>query len=377
MVLTIILGVLALLSLALTLWQWKVAFRFPLHQPAANRASAPPVTLLKPLKGIDCETAACLRSWLVQHYPCEAEVLFGVASADDPVCELVRQLMANHPKANARLVICPETLGANAKVSTLIQLMRQAKYDLIIVSDADVWVPGHFLAEVAPAFKEPSVGLVSCFYEMATSANLAMRWEAFAVNADFWCQVLQSQSLKPLDFALGAVMATTRAHLAKIGGFEALADNLADDYELGHRIARTGACIIISPMVVECRHAPMTWGEVWAHQIRWARTIRACQPWPYFFSILHNPSLWPVLWALWQPGSYVLGIAGVCLLTRMAAAAHAERKLTRRAAWDSLWMAPLKDLLQTAVWALAFFGNHITWRGQRYSIQAGGRLVKC
>src|SRR5260221_2984816 len=244
-VLTIILAVLALLSLLLTLWQWTVAFRFPLHQPAANISSAPPVTLLKPLKGIDCETAACLRSWLVQQYAGEAEVLFGVASADDPVRELVLQLMASHPKASARLVICPQALGANAKVSTLIQLMRQAKHDLIIVSDADVWVQAHFLAEVAPAFQEPSAGLVNCFYEMAASANLAMRWEAFAVNADFWCQVLQSRSLKPIDFALGAVMATTRTHLAKIGGFEPLAAYLADDYVLRHRIARTGAPILL------------------------------------------------------------------------------------------------------------------------------------
>src|SRR5260221_9335929 len=139
-VLTIILAVLALLSLLLTLWQWTVAFRFPLHQPAANISSAPPVTLLKPLKGIDCETAACLRSWLVQQYAGEAEVLFGVASADDPVRELVRQLLANHPKASARLVICPQALRANAQVSTLIQLKPQAQQPLTTPPHAEFMV---------------------------------------------------------------------------------------------------------------------------------------------------------------------------------------------------------------------------------------------
>src|SRR5213594_873292 len=140
MVLTIILAVLTLLSLALTLWQWAVAVRFPLHKPLANASAqagrlsndSPGITVLKPLKGLDSETVECLQSWLARGYPGEVEVLFGVASAGDPVCEQVRQLIEGHPKANARLVICPENLDANAKVSTLIQLMRLARHDIIV-----------------------------------------------------------------------------------------------------------------------------------------------------------------------------------------------------------------------------------------------------
>src|SRR5439155_12360397 len=125
----------------LTVWQWLVAFRFPLHDGASEPAYAPPVSLLKPLKGVDSETAECLRSWLAQQYAGESEILFGVASGSDPVCEVVAQAMASCPKANVRLVICPENLSANAKVSTLIQLMRIARHQIIIISDADVWAP--------------------------------------------------------------------------------------------------------------------------------------------------------------------------------------------------------------------------------------------
>jgi len=383
-VLTIILASLAILSLALTLWQWAVAFRFPLHKRVATGPYAPSVSVLKPLKGADSETAECLESWLTQRYAGASEILFGVASASDPVCELMRELIARHPKANAQLVLCPENLGANAKVSTLIQLQRLARHDLIMVSDADVWASEGLVAEVVAPFNDPALGLVSCFYQFVTRpcasssllSNFSTLWENFAVNADFWSQVLQSQSIKPIDFALGAVMTTTRGQLTKIGGFGALADYLADDYQLGFQIAQTGARLALSPIVVECRNVPMRWREVWSHQLRWARTIRVCQPLPYFFSQLQNGTLWPCLWALWEPTGPVIAVVAVCLLTRMAVGLYCEQKLTRRKDLNALWLALFKDLLQVVIWALAFFGKHIDWRGQRFEVRAGGKLVR-
>jgi len=368
----------------LTLWQWAVAFRFPLHRRGATGSYAPGVSMLKPLKGIDSETSECLESWLTQRYTGASEILFGVASASDPVCELVRELIARHPKANAQLVLCPENFGANAKVSTLIQLQRLARHNLIMVSDADVWVPEDFVAEVVAPFNNSDLGLVSCFYQFVTRtcvrcnvlSQLATRWENFAVNADFWSQVLQSQSLKPIDFALGAVMITRRGQLEKIGGFDALADYLADDYQLGFQISRGGTRLALSPMVVECRNVPMRWSEVWSHQLRWARTIRVCQPLPYFFSQLQNGTLWPCLWALWEPTGSVCTMTAACLLARMAVGCYCEQKLTRRRNLNALWLALFKDLLQVVIWALAFFGKHIDWRGQRFEVRAGGKLVK-
>src|SRR5262249_24729 len=158
--------------------------------------------------------------------------------AEDPVCELVRQLIREHPAVDAKLVICDQALGVNAKVSTLIQLQRISKHGVVVVSDADVRVPRDFLLNLVEPLDDNEVGLVNCFYRLANPSTAAMRWEALAVNADFWSQVLQSLSLGPLDFALGAVMAIRREELEKIGGFEALADYLADDYHLGNRVVR-------------------------------------------------------------------------------------------------------------------------------------------
>jgi ceramide glucosyltransferase len=373
---SLLFATLALLSLALTFWQWLVARRFPLHRRVPAPTPPPGVTLLKPLKGADAETAQCLRSWFEQDYAGEVQILFGVSTKDDPVCAVVRDLIVAHPECQAQLVVCGDLIGPNAKVSKLAHLERLARHDLLIVSDADVRVPPYFLAQVVAPLQSGDVGLVNCFYRLAQPSNVAMRWEAFAVNADFWSQVLQARSLKSLDFALGAAMATTRAQLSRIGGFVALADYLADDYQLGQQIARRGGPIALCPVVVECWSAPMTWAEVWRHQLRWARTIRACQPVSYFFSILSNATLWPLLWAVSRPSILTGVAAGICLLSRMSSGLYCERKLTQSLDWQSLWLAPSKDLLQVLIWAAAYLSNDVVWRGERLRLLAGGKLAR-
>ena len=376
MILTIILASLAALSLALTIWQIVVAMRFPLYQCAVAPDFAPGITVLKPLKGCDSETAECLRSWLTQDYSGSVEVLFGVDSANDPVCKVARQVIAEHPECTAQLVICSEQLGSNAKVSKLVQLERLARYEVICVSDADVWAPPDFLASMIAPLRDSVVGLVNCIYRMAKPRTLAMRCEAFAVNADFWSQVLQSLSLRPMDFALGAAMLMPRPRLAAIGGFEALVDHLADDFQLGHRTALNGGRVELSPAVVECRSAPIGWVDVWLHQLRWARTIRVCRPGPYFLSILSNASLWPLLWFMAAPSISSLVGAGTCLSLRMAAGIYLEGKLNRGWKPSSAGLAVVKDLLQIGIWAVSFTGRQVNWRGEEFQVEAEGKLVR-
>jgi len=379
-ILDLILAALAVLSLGLTLWQWLVARRFPLHRrDAAPSPSAPlpSLTLLKPLKGCDPATEDCLRSWFTQEYAAPVQILFGVADADDPVCEVVRKLMQEFLQSDAQLVVCGPPLGSNAKVSQLVELERLAKHDLFVISDADVRVPPDLLLNVLTPLQQQEVGLVNCFYRLANPTTLAMQWEAIAINADFWSQVLQSASLKPIDFALGAVMATRRKQLEEIDGFKALADCLADDYQLGNRIARRGYQIALSPIVVECWSAPIDWPAVWKHQLRWARTIRVCQPLPYFFSILSNATLWPVLWLVSQPAALVWACAVGCILVRVLTALNLEQRLTREPpACAHAWLVPIKDMLQVAIWLLSFLGNRIEWRGQRLRLRPDGTLVR-
>ena len=253
--------------------------------------------------------------------------------------------------------------------------------------------------------RDERVGLNNCFYRLANPTTLGMRWEAIAVNADFWSQVLQSNTIKPQDFALGAAMVVRRATFEQAGGFEVLLDFLADDYQLGRRIAQTGARIVLSPVVVECWNRAMGFRAVWTHQLRWARAIRVSQPGPYFLSILAHTLFWATLLALFgdlggfplvpdsllysralSPGMqnalallrvpWVLVIFLAVLVTRVLLAAALHERLTQeRGALRYGWLVPLKDFLQTCLWAASFLGNTVEWRGKKFRLTRDGRLI--
>ncbi len=377
--LNLIFGGLATLSCALLLWQFFAARRFPLHQKNSEPGFAPAVSILKPLKGGDASTRASLHSWFQQNYAGPVQILFGVADANDPVCRLVRELIAENPNVSAQLVVCGALSGMNAKAAKLAQLEELVQHGLILISDADVRVPPDFLASFVAPLRDEKTALVNCFYRLANPTTNAMRWEAVAINADFWSQVLQSKSLKPLDFALGAAILVRRKSLAEIGGFQSFADCLADDYQLGNRIAKKGHAIALCPVVVECWDAPMGWPDVWKHQLRWARTVRVCQPAPYFFSLLSNATLWPLLWLAVSPAatkSFHAPLAAVVfLLVRILLAQNLQRRFTRELKLISpAWLVPAKDLLQAALWVAAFAGNTVEWRGRKMRLRRDGTL---
>lgn len=363
------------------LWQWITARKFPLHQKAAVEGFAPAISILKTLKGRDETTGASLESWFKQSYSGPAEIFFGVADAGDPVCEIVRRLIAENSGVPARLVICGDLAGANAKVAKLAQLEKLAAHELILISDADVRVPPDFLANFVAPLRQKNTALVNCFYRLANPATTPMEWEAVAVNADFWSQVLQARTLRSMDFALGAAILVRRRALEEIGGFASLANCLADDYELGKRIARNGHGIALCPVVVECWDAPQNWRQVWKHQLRWARTIRICQPVPYFLSILSNASLWPLLWlgAALLSGDFLAAPPATVflLLLRIFQSQNLQHRFTpERRLISPFWMVPVKDILQAAIWIAAFLGRTVEWRGRKMKVRRDGTLSK-
>ena len=375
MQLSVILPALAALSVLLLMWQWVVAARFKLHRRMRAKDFAPGISILKPLKGCDAETRECLRSWMRQDYEGPVQILFGVRSMDDPVCALVNELLAENSGCRAQLILCPEVVGPNAKVSTLAQLEPFAWHEVLCVSDADVHAPADFLSCAAAPLRWRDVGLVNCFYRFANPVGAGMRWEAFAVNADFWGQVLQARSLRPMDFGLGAAMLLHRDRLARMGGFAELAHYAADDYQLGQRLARDGGRIILTSVVVDCRSAPMSFLKVWSHQQRWARIIRVCRPVGYFFSILGNVTFWPLLWLACAPSRISAVGAIACWTFRMIAGAWLERKMTGTWHPAAAGLALMKDVLQLAIWTFAFTSRHIKWAGTDYEMDRDGRLA--
>jgi len=374
-ILNLVLGAFATLSVLLLFWQWFAARGFPLHRQPPVPPNPPPISLLKPLKGAGDSLEDCLRSWLHQDYAAPVQVLLGVESPDDPAVPIVEKLRRDFPQRKIELVLCPDLRGPNFKVAKLVRLEALATSEIIVASDADVKVPPNLLNGLVSGLSSSQVGLVHCFYRLANPSNLAMKWEAIAINADFWSQVLQSRTLKPVDFGLGAVMALRRHELHAMGGFASLENCLADDYQLGKRLARRGLKIEFCPLVVECWSEPMSWGQAWQHQLRWARTIRVCQPVPYFLSILSNPTLWPLAWAISTATPITLALLVAAVITRGVVVIDLERRLTGSLpSLSRLWLAPLKDLLQFGIWFAAFLGSHIEWRGARMQLRRDGTV---
>lgn len=378
-----IFGGLTLISLGLNLWQWLVARRFPLHESVPAAATLPGVTLLKPLKGFDEHTEECLRSWLTQDYPAAVQVLFGVKDTDDPVCDLVRGLIDEFPERDVKLVICPESLGANPKVSTLVQLESLITGEAVVISDADVKVSPQYLKEAMTVLQRDGIGLVFSFYRAANPLNRAMWIEAVAVNCDFWSQVCLAKAVRSIDFALGAAMSLRTDTLKKLGGFNELKDHVADDNRLGSLVHRSGQVVGITNSVVDCYSGTMSFKQVWDHQLRWARTIRACETVPYFFSVLTNALVWALAWVAvsisfgigWQLMAAIGGLTAYVVVRFMTARSNGH-KLTkgRMPGGKIVQVLDVRDALAFLWWLFAFGGSTIQWRGRRYRVLKGDRL---
>jgi len=370
-------GALALCSVGVNVWQFIVACLTPVHRRPVSASHTPGVTILKPLKGREGRSRQCLRSWFTLRYPGPIQLLFGVKDANDPVLEIIRELKVEFPELDARCVVCPESLGPNAKVSTLIQLEPLIEHSLVVVSDADVQVPYDYLTSATWWFREADMGLVSNLYCLANPSTFAMYWEATVVNSDFWSQVMQARQLGRVKFALGAAMMVRLEMLQRIGGFASIVEYLADDYQLGRRIAQLPARVEISPLVVECWEGRGGWGYIWGHQLRWARTIRVCQPISYFFSIITAVSLWALLWLFLGDGSPLL-VAPILILRVIMATIQSYRLKSYKCTYNPVLiglMAPLKDILSTVIWLLAFSRGKVNWRGRKFRVGANGRMV--
>jgi ceramide glucosyltransferase len=336
------------------------------------RSYSPPVSLLKPVRGVDFASYENYSSFCCQDYP-DYGILFAVNDAADEAVPLIHRLIAEFPSRRIRLLVGAENLGANRKVNKLARLFREAQHEILALTDGDVRVGPNYLREVVAPFIEESTGAVTSFYRGITEKNLGAELEAIGASSDFFAGVLMAEFTEGMNFALGASIVSTKRWLAKIGGFESLAGVLADDYELGVRIARAGGRVLLSREPVWTVYHAQTAKSFWKHQLRWARTVRLCRPLSYFGLIFTLGLPWAALAALVAP-------------TRSIAAAYLLAYLVLRhvMAWAVgiwgvgdevlrrfLWLVPLRDALYSAVWLASFASNRITWGGEEFTIRKG------
>jgi ceramide glucosyltransferase len=337
----------------------------------------PPVSILKPLKGIDPEIYESFRSHCLQDYP-EYEIIFGVSDPDDPAIESVQQLQVEFPSRRIHLVYCPEILGTNVKVSNLAQMLAHARYDHLILNDSDIRVETSYLRGVVAPLVDSRVGMVTCLYRGVATATLGSRLEQLGIGTDFCPGVLVARQVENgIRFGLGSTLAFRRAELEKIGGFQSFVDYLADDYELGKRIAALGLAVQLSDVVVETYLPAYSIGEFFAHQLRWARGVRDARAGGYFGLILTFGLMWGLL-AVIASGTapWALAALGITLILRLAVAIVASRSvLENRDTLSSIWLLPLHDMAAFTIWIASLFGHTVTWRGDRFRLN-NGRLTR-
>ncbi len=261
------------------------------------------------------------------------------------------------------------TITPNGKVGSLIDLARAARYPILIVNDADIRVEPDYLARVVPPLADPRVGLVTCLYR-PEGDTFAARFEGLGVSTDFAPSTLVARLVGVDEFALGATMAFRRTDLDRMGGFQAIADYLADDYQLGHRIHALGLKCVLSDAIVTTRLSG-GWSDVWRHQVRWARTVRVSKFWGY----LGLPFTFATVWAAAAALSGSFGLAAALLGSRMLMATVAGWFVLRSPDVPRLWLLiPLRDLFGAAVWVAGLFGHRVYWRGRSLKLDAEGRI---
>ena len=364
----------AAFGIAYCLLSFRAVIKFWLAQRSSVRRDfTPPVSILKPLCGLDPHGYESLRSHCIQDYP-EYEIIFGVSTSNDPAVAAVERLIEEFPNRSISLIVCSSVFGMNLKVNNLVQMLPAARYPYLVINDSDIDVPPDYLRRVIGPLGERSVGIVTCLFRGVAARNIGSRLESMAIACDFVPGVLCARQLeKGIRFAMGSTMALHRDVLQEIGGFDVLLDYLADDYELGRRVANAGLQIAIADCVVDHYLPPYSWTGFFQHQLRWARTIRSCRPGGYAGMVVTFSLPWSVCALAVAPSmTLAWSLAVISLALRLSVSvASGSFVLRDRQMLRNLWLVPIRDFLALLIWMLAYTGSSIIWRGNKFELSDG------
>jgi ceramide glucosyltransferase len=367
----------ALLLLALASFAYYVvaivaALRFFRRRDAASVSSdfTPPISILKPIYGLDRETYENYASFCAQDYP-DYEILFCVSDDQDPAIPMIQQLARDFPQRRIHLLIGSELLGVSDKVNKLCRMAREAQHEILAVSDSDVRVEPEYLRAIAAPFRDPAVGAVTCLYRGLTDGSLAANLEAIGNSTDFAAGVLVAWLFAPVNFTLGATMATTKKCLAEIGGFESLVDHFSDDYELGNRIAARGHRVELITFPVSIVYPHQTLADAFRHQLRWNVSIRFSRPAGHLGLIFTQALPLGLLAAIFAPSAAcaISLLLGYLLLRGISAWVVGVYGMRDAGVRRHLELLPLRDAFAFIVWVASFFPQRIHWRGREFYVR--------
>jgi ceramide glucosyltransferase len=371
-ILILLCTVLLFFSLVYCLLTIVAAHRYREVRPPELR-SAPPISVLLPLHGMDEGLEENLRSYFAQEYA-EFEIVSAVHHPDDPAAAVFEKVRAEFPAGPpARLIITGEPPGPNAKAFSLQRLTEEARHDLLVMSDSDVRARPNMIGVLAAEFQDPAVGVITCPYRAVAGASFWSLLEAVGMNTEFAAGVIVARMLEGMKFALGPTIAARREVIERTGGFQQLGEFLAEDFVLGQRAAESGYRVVLSSHVIEHRIGSQAFGLNMRHRLRWARSTRRSRPLGYWGQVFTNPLPLALLLCLFHPSTWPVLVV-TAGFRAAAARITAVSVLGGRFTLLDWALLPLQDLLSAGVWVAGFFGKSIHWRGRRLSLLPDGRF---
>lgn len=335
----------------------------------------PPVSIIKPLCGLDCGTYQNLASFCQQVYP-KYQIIFGVRDPLDPCVAVVRQLINNFPEVDIEIVISDISIGTNQKVNNLANAVVEAKYSILVLADSDVRVGSSYLKKIIQPMSDPTVGAVTCLYRPLAQGWIA-NFEAVGISTDYLASVIVAHQLEGIRFALGPTVVVRRSTFESLGGFCAIANFLADDFQIGFLFAQANYKVVLSEYVIDHLITSESWKDLIQRQVRWNLCTRVSRPWGYLGLLFTQGTItslglviatsgawqaWSLLAIVWTLRLWMAWTVGVIILNEPVA---------KRA----IWLVPLRDLISFLIWCYGLFVNQIEWRGKIYRLAKGGKLV--
>ena len=359
---------LAALAMGYSITAW-LAVRRRIRPAGGALASAPPVTVLKPLCGAEHGLYECLRSFCEQDYP-RFQIVFGVSNSQDPAVAVVHRLTREFPTKDLRIAIDGRLHGSSPKVSNLINMMPLASYDHFVIADSDVRVTRSYLATVVAPLLDPGVGIVTCGYRGRPRAGLWSLLGSLFINEWFMPSVRVAAMAGSRSFAFGATIAIRRQVLDSIGGFRSIANQLADDYRLGELTRRIGLRTVLSEVVVDTYVGERNLNELLEHELRWLRTIRAVRPVGHALSFITFGVPVAAIGSLLSGGALsALAMLGITAGARMLLHFAVHEPGSAR---PHLLILPVRDTLTFALWSWSFATRTVRWRHEHFRVTRNG-----
>ncbi len=354
-----------------------IELRKDLKRPHIPSGFTPPVTIFKPICGLEQDMDENLRSFCQQNYP-KYQIIFGLQGKDDAAIPLIQKIIEDYPQLDLEMVIDARLHGSNHKVSNLINMFPTAKHEILVVSDSDMRVRKNYLHDIVTPFANAANGAVTCLYSGRTDDGLASKLNAMFINEWFLPSVLISDALKDISYCLGATMAVRREILTDIGGFKALVDYLADDYMLGQMVSERGYKVHLSRTIVENLSYESSYKALFLHELRWARTLRVAEPLGYLGTFLTDTlmlSSFTALFAIIFTQHIFLPavILGVTITARILLHLQVKSAL-KLSGGGSLFLIPARDLISFIIRIVSFTGNSIEWRNHTFSVDDNGLM---